>query len=1112
MNSTYPDTNRLEQEITGLRARRAALEDEQTLTRGQMAILSRALEMLIECSAVLIQAGDETRLLAEICRLLVESGGYRMAWVGYAEHDERKSVRVVAQYGHVDGYLDNPNITWDENTIYGSGPTGISIRTGTVQINQNFKTNPNVQPWREAALTRNYQASVGLPLLDASQNVIGMLSIYSSFPDAFDPEEAKLLSGLANNLSFGIASLRERAVRAYAEQALRESEELFSTIFEANPVSILLIRLRDLRVLNINSEWETLTGSSRAEIIAHTQQYLNLGFYPQEQAEFLQNVQNRQIVQGFEMHLTKKSGAVARVLASGRLVEIAGERCVVWMASDITERKRMDELLRDQQIFALTVMNAIGQGLTVLGKDGAFEFVNFAYAQILGRMPEQMIGKKPEDFTAPEDLPVLSQAHQERLEGKTSTYETNLVHISGSYVPVMIKAVPRSSQVKYAGAIAVVTNLTETRRADDLLRKAQQRQAALIEHAPDGIMLMSSEKILYTSPSVEKMLGYLPEELLNHIGREFAHPVDEPIIDAAFQKMVSDPALIISLPFRVRHKDGSWRWLEGTFSNLTQVPGIEAFVINFRDITDRKNQEDREKRAREIIYQALLENTNDAILLISARKTLRTNHKASVLLGCQPNELADQDLADFIAPEDRQNFEVHLIAVQRGNLIPLFESVLVDRLGQRIDVEINLTGIRDVTESDTIIQVVIRDITPRKQAEAMLRRGQETLQLANTELARALRMKDEFLASMSHELRTPLTGILGLTEVMQSQMYGPLNEQQLHYAEVIRESGRHLLNLINDILDLSKIEAGKIVLDLRSVAIRAVCETSIRMVRELAHAKKQQILLDISPNTVTLVADERRLKQMIVNLLSNAIKFTPEGGKIGLEVAASAENNLTISVWDTGIGIKKEDISRLFQAFVQLDAGLARIHTGTGLGLLMVSRLAGLHGGKVEVQSEPGRGSRFVISLPWNQPVPDINSFAQRVVTGPLNLPVEKAKKSKILLVDDSEISQLAVEDYLNGLGYLVFTAHDGVECLRLASQTLPDLILMDVQMPGMDGFAAARRIRQDAALQHIPIIALTALAMPGDRERCLAAGMNDYLAKPVNLRELEKLIQRHLS
>ena len=613
---------------------------------------------------------------------------------------------------------------------------------------------------------------------------------------------------------------------------------------------------------------------------------------------------------------------------------------------------------------------------------------------------------------------------------------------------------------------------------------------------------------------IARILGLDPgtRTLTSQRLRESIHPDDRGMVLGAFRKTLIEQ-VETSVEYRVLLPDGSIRYL------LTQSKvicdertGIPLKMIGMaQDITERKTREEKVLQGREEIYQALLENTNDAIFLISSDESLRMNQKAILLSGYTAAELQSMDLSLLIAPEDRQATVDMVEAVQNWQPTPLHECVLINKQGQRVAVEINFAGIHDTRLQTPIVQAVVRDITPRKQAEALLRRGQETLQMANTELERGLRMKDEFLANMSHELRTPLTAILGLAEGLESQAFGPLNAQQLHYSQIIRESGRHLLTLINDILDLSKIEAGMIELDRAKVPIETVCESSLRMVKEMAMQKKQGLSVKIDPRLSYVDGDERRMKQMIVNLLSNAIKFTPAGGSIGLVVEAHPQDHqLTITVWDTGIGIHKSDIDRLFQPFVQLDSGLAREHTGTGLGLAMVNRIAKLHGGGVSVDSDPGRGSRFTITLPMENAL-DGESVRRKPVTGPLTANAENNRLSTILMVDDTDTSLLVIGDYLKSLGFRILTATNGLDGILLARQTQPNLILMDVQMPGMDGFEAARLIRLEPGLEKTPIIALTALAMPGDRERCLQAGMNDYLSKPVRLNEMAERIRSFL-
>jgi signal transduction histidine kinase/ActR/RegA family two-component response regulator len=434
---------------------------------------------------------------------------------------------------------------------------------------------------------------------------------------------------------------------------------------------------------------------------------------------------------------------------------------------------------------------------------------------------------------------------------------------------------------------------------------------------------------------------------------------------------------------------------------------------------------------------------------------------------------------------------------------------------------------QDYTQSDLEIAERLADyawdITERKQMEMALeaernqlaqRVDERTADLsrANSNLARALRVKDEFLANMSHELRTPLNAILGLSESLGEQIAGPLNEKQQKYIATIGESGHHLLSLINDILDLAKIDAGQITLDINKVDIHSVCQASLRMIKQLAQKKNQEVSLELEEGLGLMWADERRLKQMIVNLLGNAVKFTPENGRLGLEVHGDEEaNKISFTVWDKGIGIKEEDLARLFQPFVQLDSGLARESTGTGLGLALVAQMARLHGGSINVASEPEGGSRFTIVLPW-EPALAMDAAARMKITGKFRaIKLDEKNKPTILLVEDTKEVTMMIRDYLELTGYKVVTAQDGVDAIVQAKLVRPALILMDVQMPRMDGLEATRKLRSEPDFRYTPIIALTALAMPSDREHCLEAGMDEYISKPVNLKALVKIIQNCL-
>ncbi|MBE9228667.1 GAF domain-containing protein [Phormidium sp. LEGE 05292] len=435
------------------------------------------------------------------------------------------------------------------------------------------------------------------------------------------------------------------------------------------------------------------------------------------------------------------------------------------------------------------------------------------------------------------------------------------------------------------------------------------------------------------------------------------------------------------------------------------------------------------------------------------------------------------------------------------------------------------------------------ELVERQQAEQQLVESNQQLAISNQELARATRLKDEFLANMSHELRTPLNAILGMTEGLQDKIFGSVNAQQIKALEIIKSSGSHLLELINDILDVAKIESGQLELDCIPTAVTSLCQSSLTFIKQLALKKHIHVEMKLPLNLPDLLVDERRIRQVLINLLNNAVKFTPEGGHITLEVSCHTQKEdgemgkpemggntlptslpphlptsslsqsyLRITIADTGIGIAKENIHKLFQPFVQIDSALNRQYTGTGLGLTLVKRLVELHGGQVSVTSEPGVGSCFTIDLPYT--TSHYPSAEPEIPPEPSIEPklLEPEGSPLILLAEDNEANISTISSYLTAIGYRVIVAKNGSEAIAFVQSENPDLILMDIQMPEMDGLEAIRQIRSNPNLVNVPIIALTALAMMGDRDRCLAAGANDYLTKPVQIKQLVMTIQQLLA
>jgi CheY-like chemotaxis protein len=391
------------------------------------------------------------------------------------------------------------------------------------------------------------------------------------------------------------------------------------------------------------------------------------------------------------------------------------------------------------------------------------------------------------------------------------------------------------------------------------------------------------------------------------------------------------------------------------------------------------------------------------------------------------------------------------------------------------------------------------------------------LESAKLEAESANAAKSDFLARMSHELRTPMNAILGLVTILETVQKDP---QQLKYLQTLRVSSNALLNVINDLLDISRIEAREFHLDIQPLSLVALAEEVLNLMRVQADAKHLRLTAELpTEDRLWCRGDPHRLKQIMTNLLSNAIKFTASG-EVTLSLrrergANNGANNTTdlfvISVRDTGIGIPSDKFESIFDRFTQADSGITRRYGGTGLGLAICKHLVSLMDGAIHVESTQGKGSTFTVSLPLPETAPDA------MIDGMIPLPSAAATGTagRILLVEDYEANIIVAVTLLQGMGYTVEVARTGREALELLAQKEYNAVLMDVQMPELDGYTATRRLRAkeiEQKLPHMPVIGMTAHALAGDREKCLESGMDDYLAKPFQATDLQQKLLWHLN
>ena len=676
-------------------------------------------------------------------------------------------------------------------------------------------------------------------------------------------------------------------------------------------------------------------------------------------------------------------------------------------------------------------------------------------------------------------------------------------------------------------------------KTSQLAQRLRTAEAALTLHEraiaalTDGLVIADARlpdyPLIACNPAFLAMTGYTEQQVLGRSCRFLQGPDTNPnsVHELRTRLRAGEECHVTLLNYR---RDGTPFWNELTLAPVLDAAGqLTHFVGIQRDLTNqlaaRRVVEDA-LRVAEARYRMLIENiplaVSTAALDDPATKPY-ISPQITALFGYSVEDcLSQPDLwRRLIHPDDLAR------VIAAGAATGASHNFLVElrqfhRDGHMLWVQYDQHII--VSEGRRYLIATISDITARRTAELALHESNERLERlnqsleqrvaertvelhqANLELAHAGRLKDEFLTMMSHELRTPLTSILGRSELLLDDPDDPLTAQQQHGVARIEEAGRHLLALITDILDLSKIEAGKLLLYPEPVPVAALCAACLALVAEQAARKQIRLQTRVDVQTAIITADVRRLKQIVVNLLANAVKFTPQGGSVGIEVHGdAAARTVQLEVWDTGIGISRDDQLRLFQPFVQIDSSLTRHYAGTGLGLALVARLAALHGGQVMLSSTPGVGSRFTVTLPWEPGQADDSVVLPSAPPATYTPQGDLAQSDGelVLLVEDDPQTQSMVEAYLHTLGYRVALAENGHTALTQAHALLPALVLMDIQMPGMDGLTAISRLRAEHAFASLPIIALSARAMSGDRELCLAAGATEYLSKPVRLREL---------
>ncbi len=663
--------------------------------------------------------------------------------------------------------------------------------------------------------------------------------------------------------------------------------------------------------------------------------------------------------------------------------------------------------------------------------------------------------------------------------------------------------------------------LSASRRA---LGKAQERlRLALVAARQDWFDANLKTGEGQVGPEFPRMLGYEPEAFSSSVQNwmDSTHPSDAPQVMAQFQQLIQsgNPG---NLEYRRMNKAGEWQWIQSTGKVVEWDADGKARRLTgiHQDITERKRVDDA-LRASEQQHRLLVQHLHAGVVVHGPdTQIILANEQASRMLGLSIDQMkgkVDIDPVWHFVREDETVMPLEQYPVQRVLTLhqpirDLVVGVIRTSIEDRVWLLVNAFPEFDVHQQLTQIVVTFIDITSRKQADAELlqhRNHLEELVSARTsELAQARdaaeaanRAKSTFLANMSHELRTPMNGVMGMVDMALRRATDP---QQIDWLNKSKSSAHHLLAVINDILDISKIEADRLTLESVSFRFGEVLENLLSLLGHKAQEKQIKLLVDLDPEVPRMgfLGDPLRLGQILLNLTGNALKFT-EHGSITVRARLLEDHPedvlMRIEVADTGIGIAPEDQKRLFTAFEQADGSMTRKYGGTGLGLVISKRLVQLMGGEIGVESTPGQGSTFWFTVRLGKstaavlPAPTFTgkSADERLL--------DKYAGTRVLLAEDEPVNQEVSRGLLEDAGLVVDLAEDGQQALDLAKQNTYALILMDMQMPHLNGVEATMAIRALPAYAQTPILAMTANAFDEDRQVCLDAGMNDHISKPVD-------------
>ncbi|MEK6262086.1 MAG: PAS domain S-box protein [Planctomycetota bacterium] len=765
-------------------------------------------------------------------------------------------------------------------------------------------------------------------------------------------------------------------------------------------------------------------------------------------------------------------------------------------------RIHAEDELRKQSDWLRVTLSSIGDAVISTDVEGRVNFLNgvaesltgWSQAEARGHLLPDVFHIVNEQTRQPVDNPALRALREGIIVGLAN--HTLLIAKDSTELPIDDSAAPiRSPEGEIVGSVLIFRDVTERRRSEMALRDSAARKTAMFESALDCIISINHEgTIIEFNAAAERTFGHRREDVL---GQELAQ-------------------VIIPTAYRERHRKGLAKYLatgEGPILNqrlelpalradgtefpveltVTRVPAIEPplFSAYLRDITERRQAEEALGR-----LAAIVESSDDAIVSKSLDGVITSwNRGAEMIFGYTAQEAVGRHIS-FIIPAERLSEEDEVLSrLRRGEKVDHFETERQTKDGRRINISLTVSPVKDKAGRIIGASKVARDITARKRAE-------EELRHLAAKLSETDRRKSEFLAMLAHELRNPLAPIRNALQIV--QLSAGSDEAVQSASQTMERQIRHMVRLVDDLLDVSRISRGKIDLRQERVELAPIIHQAVESSRPAIESAQHQLTVTLPPNPVYLDADPVRLAQVFSNLLNNASKYSDPKGRISITVEQRG-GEVAVSVKDTGVGISSDMLPKIFEMFTQVDTSLERSQGGLGIGLTLVERLVEMHGGSVSARSEgPGRGSEFVVRLPILIETSNTQQPPEPTVSEP-------TPPRRILIVDDNRDSATTLSMLLKLTGNETHTAYDGLAAVEAAIKFKPDVVILDIGLPKLNGHEAARKIREQPGGKSIVLVALTGWGQEDDRRKSREAGFDGHMVKPVDHAALMKLLDELL-